>query len=289
MALALIITNAGRQALIDGETITHLAVGTSGYTATATATGLRNEVARVSVSGSSPVAGQLQIQAIDESANVYACRELGLITDQGTLFAIYAQSGVLIEKSSAAAVVITADLAISSEGAASITFGNTNFLQLSATTQHAGIVQLDDSYTSTSQTKAPTANALRSLYSWVANQLSGKAASSHGHSSGQISDFNAAIAGLFQQSLTQDGYCKLPGGLIIQWGRGQVSGGSSAVITYPIAFPSECFVAVPVAGGTGSGGGNYDYFGVSEITEQQFKVTSGYNGSQKVIWIAVGK
>ncbi len=171
MALALIITNAGRQALIDGETITHLSIGTSGYTATATATGLRNEVARVSVSGSSPMAGQLQIQAIDESTNVYACRELGLITDQGTLFAVYAQAGVLIEKSSAAALVITADLAISSEDAASITFGNTNFLQPSATTQRAGIVQLDDSYTSTSQTKAPTANALSSLYDWVVSAI----------------------------------------------------------------------------------------------------------------------
>jgi hypothetical protein len=39
------------------------------------------------------------------------------------------------------------------------------------------------------------------------------------------------------KSLTGDGYMKLPGGLIIQWGVATASGGSVAV-TYPTAFSS---------------------------------------------------
>jgi hypothetical protein len=42
------------------------------------------------------------------------------------------------------------------------------------------------------------------------------------------------------QSKATTGYQKLPGGLIVQWGVGQVSS-TTVEITFPIAFPTACF------------------------------------------------
>jgi len=45
------------------------------------------------------------------------------------------------------------------------------------------------------------------------------------------------------QSLASNGYQKLPGGLIMQWGRAftNIAPGSTLDITFPIAFPSDVF------------------------------------------------
>lgn len=43
------------------------------------------------------------------------------------------------------------------------------------------------------------------------------------------------------QSLTTNGYQKLPGGLIIQWGTLTGNSGVWQVVTYPIAFPNNVF------------------------------------------------
>ena len=47
----------------------------------------------------------------------------------------------------------------------------------------------------------------------------------------------------FARSLGSNGYQKLPGGLILQWGTlsGTGAHGSSYSLTFPIAFPSQCF------------------------------------------------
>ena len=44
------------------------------------------------------------------------------------------------------------------------------------------------------------------------------------------------------QNLSNSGYQKLPGGLIIQWGEytATMAHGSSYIITFPIAFPAKC-------------------------------------------------
>lgn len=48
----------------------------------------------------------------------------------------------------------------------------------------------------------------------------------------------------FGASYSGNGYQKLPGGLIIQWGStGSISPGSSVTISFPVAFPNNCFSA----------------------------------------------
>ena len=60
----------------------------------------------------------------------------------------------------------------------------------------------------------------------------------------------AALAGA-NQSLTANGYQKLPGGLIIQWGEVTSSGtaAGNATATFPVAFPTVCLQATATSCG----------------------------------------
>jgi len=43
-------------------------------------------------------------------------------------------------------------------------------------------------------------------------------------------------------SLAQNGFCKIPNGLWLQWGRTTLlGGGGSTTITFPKAFPKQCY------------------------------------------------
>jgi hypothetical protein len=57
----------------------------------------------------------------------------------------------------------------------------------------------------------------------------------------------AILAGGVIGSVNQTGYVNV-GGFLFQWGR-YVGGSSSPTISFPLAFPVECFVVVPAAVG----------------------------------------
>jgi len=48
------------------------------------------------------------------------------------------------------------------------------------------------------------------------------------------------------QSLSASGYQKLPGGMILQWGKVTVNFGTDVTVTFPAAFPTACYAALPV-------------------------------------------
>jgi hypothetical protein len=58
----------------------------------------------------------------------------------------------------------------------------------------------------------------------------------------------------FNASLATNGYQKLPSGLIVQWGNtGATDSNGNVTVTFPIAFPNNCFaVNVTIAGGQSS-------------------------------------
>ncbi len=63
--------------------------------------------------------------------------------------------------------------------------------------------------------------------------------------------FTAAILAAFngsnQRLRDDDGFQKLPGGLILQWGRQRTKVGSSETITFPLKFPTEKLVVIVTA------------------------------------------
>jgi hypothetical protein len=69
--------------------------------------------------------------------------------------------------------------------------------------------------------------------------------------------FSPVNSALFVQSLATNGYQKLPGGLILQWGTGVMNGGETLYGPYyfPISFPNGCLnLSLTTTTGEGTGG-----------------------------------
>lgn len=86
-------------------------------------------------------------------------------------------------------------------------------------------------------------------------------------------DFPAGLSAFVgtNQSLAANGYQKLPGGLIIQWGKtGVLSDDAAAtVVTFPIAFPNACLSVNLTADTYNSSAG---YFAVKALAATTFSV-----------------
>ena len=90
---------------------------------------------------------------------------------------------------------------------------------------------------------------------------------------------------------TQNGYQKLPSGLIIQWGEAsfrETTGATGEVITLPIAFPNAFLRITGTDGGYGA-----NAVGITIIGKSQFRcwgrnVSSGAFSDTGFHWIAIG-
>lgn len=89
------------------------------------------------------------------------------------------------------------------------------------------------------------------------------------------------------QLLNQNGYQKLPGGLILQWGRFSAAANASTVQSFPIAFPNNCFAAV-VSGGAPLGDQNGNWPATTSVTASQLTVFNYNDDAQTAHFIAVG-
>jgi len=94
---------------------------------------------------------------------------------------------------------------------------------------------------------------------------------------------SATLASQFVTSLSTNGYVKLPGGIIIQWGQYSLTA-SGTYVNFPIAFPTACasFVAMSNASGTPS----LNNVLASQFTSTQFALWATASGNTS--WIAVG-
>ena len=112
---------------------------------------------------------------------------------------------------------------------------------------------------------AQTANAAKQEAAAAKQAADGKAPASHTHTAAQISDWDSAlaqsvsqaVAGAFPAQKADNGYLKLPNGLIIQWVRlNKTIGAFSGSYNFPIAFPNACF-GVLCGNQNNSGGSGY--------------------------------
>ena len=84
-----------------------------------------------------------------------------------------------------------------------------------------------------------------------------KANADHTHDGADITSGTVPLARLgFGQSIAENGWCKLPNGLILQWGHyaSGVSEGNNASVNFPVAFPTACFGVFPVGQNTDPSG-----------------------------------
>ncbi|WP_153717700.1 gp53-like domain-containing protein [Eikenella corrodens] len=95
-----------------------------------------------------------------------------------------------------------------------------------------------------------TANAAKQEAAAAKQAADGKAPASHTHTAAQISDWDTAleqtvsqaVAGAFPVQKADNGYLKLPNGLILQWGKVASGwpGEGPYTVTFPVAFPNKC-------------------------------------------------
>jgi hypothetical protein len=166
MALTLVITNAGRAALVNAAAngtnavqIASVGVSQTAVQPAATATMLPGELKRIAtISGDKVAADVIHLVVRDESAAVYTLRSFALYLADGTLFAIYGQAGAIIEKSAQALLLLAIDVTVTDVSAAQITFGSAGFLNPPATVDRVGVVEL-----ATDEEAAALTDALRAL------------------------------------------------------------------------------------------------------------------------------
>jgi hypothetical protein len=96
-SLKVIATNAGKAAMFDAETaglklsITHMVVGSAGYVPSAAQISLTAEKMRVPIASSTldAATGQLQLNAVLDSADEFWVREVGFLNEHGTLIWVW--------------------------------------------------------------------------------------------------------------------------------------------------------------------------------------------------------
>ena len=146
-----------------------------------------------------------------------------------------------------------------------------------------------------------TANAAKQEAAAAKQAADGKAPASHTHTAAQISDWDTAlaqtvsqaVAGAFPAQKEENGYLKLPNGLIIQWVRiNKTIGAMAGTYNFPIAFPNKCF---GVAGGNQfTGGAHGSTIAVGVVSNATFNVTesgfsaSGRGSAAQLFVIAIG-
>ena len=148
--LSLIITDAGRAALVNAEhtgtdpvVITAIALGSGLWSPTPGATRLKSEIKRVSTFGGMAVSSDtIHVTIQDDSTAAYSLGEFGLYTDTGILFAIHSGSSVILEKSSAGILLLSADIVLTGDDAANIVIQGDGFSLPPASETVAGVVEL---------------------------------------------------------------------------------------------------------------------------------------------------
>lgn len=103
----------------------------------------------------------------------------------------------------------------------------------------------------------------------------------------------AALAAKFSasgmQSLTTNGYQKLPGGLILQWGiTASIPQDSTLTVNFPISFPNTV-LNVNITGqgnSVATTGAGEDTVGA--FNSNQFVIYHGQDGNRPFYWFAVG-
>lgn len=148
--LLLTVTDPGRAALVNAQhngtapvTIASIGVTSTAFVPSTAQTVLAGEIKRlVTIAGGATAADTIHVTIKDDSADTYSLRGLGAYLADGTLFAVFGQADVLLEKSAQATMLLACDWQFADIDAASLTFGDTNFQLNAATTEVQGIVEL---------------------------------------------------------------------------------------------------------------------------------------------------
>ena len=93
----------------------------------------------------------------------------------------------------------------------------------------------------------------------------------------------------FGNSLASNGYQKLPGGLILQWGFGWILGPTAGSVTFPLTFPNGLFGVTAAYCDSGAQGAPVGIIWIYDISNTGFNIDSSSNSdARNAFWIATG-
>lgn len=171
-SLTLKITDAGRAAIVNAQNtgtapvlVSQIGVTDQAFVAAADTAALPGELKRLATfAGAAVAADTIHVTIRDDTTDVYSCRGFAMYLDDGTLFASYGQADPIGEKSAQSMFLLALDAIFADIDAASITFGDTDFLLSAATTEQQGIVELatdDETTTGTDAARAVVPKGLK--------------------------------------------------------------------------------------------------------------------------------
>lgn len=149
MAFDIIITDAGREALInaagtgtDALVIDRVGVTATAFAATTATVAIPAEIKRIATVGGASVAPDvIHLLVRDEGNDAYIVRGFGLYLDDNTLFAVYSQADPIIDKAAVSILLLALDITLVNADSALITFGDTNFINPPATETQPGVIE----------------------------------------------------------------------------------------------------------------------------------------------------
>ena len=110
------------------------------------------------------------------------------------------------------------------------------------------------------------------------------------YTAAQVGAVSTASVTGSNQLHAQNGFQVLPGGTILQWGLFPtvISGGASFSVTFPIAFPNLCAVAMAFSGSLSVGGSYVPLYLSAKSTTGATFGSQGGSGSPVAWWFAIG-
>ncbi len=147
----IVLTNAGLQKIVNAEqtgtapvVISQIAFGSGQYTANASQIALQNEIKRLPViSGGTDNDHSIHVAAQDTSSDSYSVYEFGLFFEDGTLFAVYSQTGTpILQKTISSVAQFECGVALQGVNVESISFGDVAFTYPYANESNPGIAEI---------------------------------------------------------------------------------------------------------------------------------------------------
>ncbi|ELZ4954776.1 TPA: tail fiber protein [Escherichia coli] len=143
------MTDAGRQELVNANKtgtnkveIVSVGLGSRYYVTSTTQTEITDEIKLLTTIGGKVVSPDtIHVTAKDDSKDEYVVHTIGLYTNKGTLFAVYSQEQVIINKASSTIALISSDIAIKNLDTKNITFGDVEFINPPATETVVGVAR----------------------------------------------------------------------------------------------------------------------------------------------------
>ena len=143
------MTDAGRQELVNANKtgtnkveIVSVGLGSRYYVTSTTQTKITDEIKRLTTIGGKVVSPDtIHVTAKDDSKDEYVVHTIGLYTNKGTLFAVYSQEQVIINKASSTIALISSVIAIKNLDTKNITFGDVEFINPPATETVVGVAR----------------------------------------------------------------------------------------------------------------------------------------------------